>query len=111
MKLLILIDSGTLGGFQNGLCSVAGLLSPLIIGAILEQDVRIHLKYTQNLNGIFLQASIVGWRMAFALSAGIFASSAIMFLFTFTGRVQSWNDLSDQQDKEASKPMRAIYKP
>jgi len=49
--------------------------------------------------------------MAFALSAGIFASSAIMFLFTFTGRVQSWNDLSDQQDKEASKPMRAIYKP
>ncbi|XP_065339064.1 sialin-like [Cloeon dipterum] len=85
--------AGTLGGLKNGLCSLAGLLSPVIIGAILQQD-----------------ASIVGWRISFALSAVIFASSCVLFLATYTGRVQSWNDLSDQRDREASKPMRPIFK-
>ncbi|XP_059476720.1 sialin-like [Neocloeon triangulifer] len=85
--------AGTLGGLKNGLCSLAGLLSPIIIGSILEHD-----------------ASVVGWRISFALSAVIFASSSVLFLSTYTGRVQSWNDLSDQRDKEASRPMRPIVK-
>ncbi|KAF4521620.1 hypothetical protein B566_EDAN006662, partial [Ephemera danica] len=83
---------GTLGGFKNGLCSFTGIISPIVIGAILEQD-----------------PSVTGWRLAFAVSAAIYASSSLLFLFFFTARVQPWNeqvpDRNDLDESELRQPM------
>ena len=41
MTMSYYLFQGTLSGFRNGLCSFTGILSPLIIGAILERDVSV----------------------------------------------------------------------
>ncbi|KAF4525585.1 hypothetical protein B566_EDAN010444 [Ephemera danica] len=78
--------AGTLMGFTHGLGSTMGIISPLIVGAILERD-----------------ASVSGWHIAFALTSAIYLVSSVPYLFLFSVKMQPWNELKSKE-AEAKSP-------
>lgn len=76
---------------------------------LYESKTNIYL--TQYLLSLrLLQPSIHGWRIVFCLSAAIYASSSVLYLFTFKGETLSWNNPAEEdEEKDEEDSLAADY--
>ncbi|XP_034952043.1 sialin-like [Chelonus insularis] len=74
--------SGTIYGIANTLNSIAGYLGSFMVGSL-----------TYN-NQTFRQ-----WRIIFWILAGMYITGALSFLIGGTGKLQEWNNPSDEKSK------------
>lgn len=75
--------SGTIFGMANTLSSLGGFLSSLMVG-MLTQD-----------NQTYVQ-----WRKVFGIIAGTYAGGAVVYTVFGTGRLQPWNAVQTDHDKD-----------
>ncbi|XP_037977353.2 vesicular glutamate transporter 3-like [Plutella xylostella] len=78
--------ASTAFGLTNGLASVSGILSPLVVAHFTEQD----------------ETNLERWRPVFYIGSGIYVLSAIIFVVFGSTQVQAFNRIEDENLEDAT---------
>ncbi|RXG60092.1 Sialin [Armadillidium vulgare] len=78
--------AGTLFGICNGISSIPGWVSPIVVGALTYNN-----------------QTFESWRKVFFIAGGIFIFDAIFFLIFGSGEVQDWNFYEEKKSETDEK--------
>ncbi|XP_067134690.1 sialin-like [Centruroides vittatus] len=76
--------AGILYGLTNGLCSITGIISPYVIGLILDKN----------------QGDMVRWSYVFYMASSFYFLSGMIFLLGATAELQPWAIVKPPDKKE-----------